>query len=737
MKKLTCLFLFLVFFYSFYISYCSYEDAELAKFTTLEEQIGKTIFIPSRDLRLVDPEKIYAFLCHAAKKANVNIIRAAISYDESDHLIIEKYVYLVKNTHYFQNFRLKSGRFLSPECNEKNVYLATEQQQYGKQIGTISYFGGKQSIVVRPLRTAFWSLPTSGIYYLENATTKQQHIVAADLAKQAKDHFTASAFLPSSHLQQQAERMHGSILRLQFMNLMMSCIAILCFIYYILYRSRQIAILKLHGFTSGRIWRLFIGKPISIIFIMYSFIASIIACFIPGVSAVFYGTMLYNAVLFYGILVAFSLIPFIFILRVSPAIVLKQKEQTRCIFSLNLILKMICTVFCIFFGIQFIQQYQDVSAMQKKVKEWENIKDYGVFYPLRLVPGEEEQVRLGQCSDNDRILHGAFYFFINRKGALLLDTRDYIGEVLQRNAFLHNDQILSLLCNPNALKKFRIFDVAGNRISISENETKRILLVPEQYSTKKKEILKYFLECYQKKKELDHDYFQVKIPKQLEDPIIQIIWIKRGQKIFSFNPDIFPAEQNKIIDPIIQVITEKNSLFSDRETVLGGGATDPLKVKLVQRSAALTYKRLKPDLERLGIQDNLRNLVRIQEPMLQRIVAIEQGIQEILRDMVLLCILMIFLLAQNVTLYWNNKKRIFMVKRLFGLGFWRTYQAYFYLMGMLALIEGGVCLYFRSQAVLSVCIWLFLLFLLECFVSTVTFIYLERNHRTEILKGGA
>lgn len=67
------------------------------------------------------------------------------------------------------------------------------------------------------------------------------------------------------------------------------------------------------------------------------------------------------------------------------------------------------------------------------------------------------------------------------------------------------------------------------------------------------------------------------VPNHLRNRKIDIIWIKNNQEIFSFNPDVYKSDNNKIRDEIIEVMTEKNSFVGERDLILGGGAKDPLK----------------------------------------------------------------------------------------------------------------------------------------------------------------
>lgn len=157
---------------------------------------------------------------------------------------------------------------------------------------------------------------------------------------------------------------------------------------------------------------------------------------------------------------------------------------------------------------------------------------------------------------------------------------------------------------------------------------------------------------------------------------IKIIWLANGQKIFSFDLDVFPTENNMIIDPIIQVVTEKNSVCADRDSILGSGYRDPLKMRLLNRDAALTYRALEPELQRLKLDDNLKHLVTVDQFVLQEIYNLQRGMNELWLISLGLLAGLLILVVQNLIIFFSKYQRKFIVRRLFGTDFFRTYREY-------------------------------------------------------------
>ena len=92
--------------------------------------------------------------------------------------------------------------------------------------------------------------------------------------------------------------------------------------------------------------------------------------------------------------------------------------------------------------------------------------------------------------------------------------------------------------NTNYLKKQVIQDIHAYTIHISEDEKKRVVLAPQNYSKKK---------IY-------------KMTQDMFDTLhgIKIIYYKDNQKFFTYNSLIVSDYSNSITDPVVQVLTNEN-----------------------------------------------------------------------------------------------------------------------------------------------------------------------------------
>ncbi|WP_456151914.1 DUF1430 domain-containing protein [Effusibacillus pohliae] len=217
-----------------------------------------------------------------------------------------------------------------------------------------------------------------------------------------------------------------------------------------------------------------------------------------------------------------------------------------------------------------------------------------------------------------------------------------------------------------------------------------------------------------------------------------------------------------IVDPIIQVVTEKNSLVADRANVLGGGgASDPLKVRLINRDTTMTYKALEPELKRLKLDDNMKHLVTVDQFVSQQIYNLQKQMKQLFFISLGLMAGLLPLVVQNLTILFNKHQRKFIVRRLFGTGFFRTYKEFLLIFSMTwafqlficFLVNRGILASFLqivasvlgmggsvNRAVGTADIQWFaaagVLVAIEFIVSVIALVIVERRNKVNVLKGG-
>lgn len=74
-------------------------------------------------------------------------------------------------------------------------------------------------------------------------------------------------------------------------------------------------------------------------------------------------------------------------------------------------------------------------------------------------------------------------------------------------------------------------------MTVNENETAVVLIVPEFYRNEKEKIVNFYKNSQINHREVDVDSYglDLKLPKQQE---VKIIWADSSQKVFTFDPEI-------------------------------------------------------------------------------------------------------------------------------------------------------------------------------------------------------
>lgn len=760
-KTLSCL-LVLVFAVSFLLVYNETYQNELDRMEKAGEGISKQFEIPNY-ANFAAPDEMYPILLEAAVDSKVNIFRTQIDYSVDDEAQIHKYVLLTNNTRLFDSFRLTTGKFLTAEDTQKsNSFLSTVDTGSQDQVGIIKSFGGHYLFEMKPLKTVYEHLPVAGEYFIEGTEERYnefvdrviQKIIANKLVGQGAV-LTPEDFKGQSYNSGEMEIEEDFFTYIKYV---MITIVIIMLIYYIFNESKRIGVMKMHGLSNLYLWYLVVGRFITILFLLSASVSVLAALLIKDTTVSFIGSVVISQLISFVIVTFISLFAYIYISRIKVVDVIKNRKQTNVIFALNTLLKIGCSIFLILVILSIWDQYHELSIKQENLKSWERSKDYGVFYPVK-VGNDSEDVEKGSPKTTVTEVTG-LYPLLNRMGALYINAIAYEQQSLILNS--ESSGIRSISVNLNYLQEFPLYDIQNNPVGISEETSDFILLVPEKYRDKEKDILDYFKKIRKSRIEADENLFKVGIPNSVRNQQLTIIWIANDQKIFSFNPDVFRLENNMIVDPIIQVITEKNSLVADKANMMtGGGGRDPLKVKLINRDSQQTVKALEPEMKRLKLDDNLTTLISVDQYVIEQIYDLQKQRDQLLFLSIGLVAGLIVLVVQNLSVFFSKFQRRFIVRRLFGTGFIKTYKEYLWFLLATWVIQIGICFLInnglatsvleKAASVFAVATSIYQtigssdinvfavgagVIVIELMASVIALFVIERKNKVKVLKGG-
>jgi bacteriocin-associated integral membrane protein len=740
-KKLSVLFLIFAYLFSFYVLFLQTDAAEFEKITNLEKKIGKEFIIQDAPFLSV-PEEIYPLLCATANECGANIFRTGLNYREGDAVELKKFIYLTGDTDYFADITLKAGRFLSRDDDEKTAaFLSSINTEDAAQVGLLQDFAGNHDISIKPLWAAYEYFPVYGTYYIEiygeHTVEEFAHAFAARINEEYAEYaldYTAEDFMPESGNPETSGVAFSWLTVLRYVSYVVYIIAGILLIYYILNESKRMGILKLHGLSTSRLWFIMAGKPITWAGIFTTGIVFFCALVtIQNTTTAFMYHAAFNQLKVWLLLLFISLIiSYVYILQMRPGRVLKNSKDITSVFVLNLIVKALCSLLIISLGVTTWLQYADIQKQKINLKNWENMKDYAVFYPV--TSGYDATNIFGSDSLWEFTSHNELYFYLNEQGAILANTKQYEEQYLALNANWQG--IRSIKVNNNYLQAFPVLDIHDQPVQVAEDTSDWVILAAEKYQDKEELIRDFFLSLRRERQETDQTFYRQTIPEPILNQEIVIIWLKNEQRLFSFNPKVFPANGNLITDPIIEVITESNSLFADRDAILGGGGSDPLKVKLVDRDSSVTYKLLEPELKELKVDDNLRHLITIDQQILENIYRISTAIQETLLMILALLCGWLVLMIQNLIIFFNKYQRPFVVRRLFGLGFIRTYKEFWLLFLMTWSVLTIIAYIMNKGTGIGAVAVIAIVWIVEIVTSIAALMVIERKNKIRIIKGG-
>ncbi|GLI04798.1 hypothetical protein YDYSG_08280 [Paenibacillus tyrfis] len=740
MKKIVVVFLIMASVLSFYISFKQTDNEEIGTIEALEENMAKGFVIPD-DPMLANPDELYPLLFETARELRINIFRPSINSKPDNSVEVIKYVLLTGDTNFFNHFNLKSGHFLTAEDTQQgNLFLSSAKIQDENQVGVIKDFGGNHLITIKPLRASYQYLRVAGPYFAEVSDDKALGRFLESFAQKLNAYYkkynSQISYSPEDFKKTKIELVESaaasSLAYLTYCHDIILFIILLLFIYCIFNESKKIGILKMHGLSNHRLWYIVIGRLIIVAFMLTMILSLIFTFFIEDTTHVFIYNVLKDELKTYALITVCSLVSYFYISKIKVNQIIKNRKDTNGLFILNLLLKVVCSILLVIMGHSIFVQYMEISKKQKNLSHWEQGKDYGIFYPL--YTGHDQNNLPGGFPEQIAVMNSDLYPILNQRGSVLINARQYEEQALRLNK--DYDGIRSVKVNNNYLQEFPVYDIRNNPVHVSEDTTNWVLLVPVKYQSRQSQIIDFFEKTKKSYVDAEQKVLHREVPDRMIQAPIQIVWLANDQKIFSFNPDVFPAENNMILNPIIEVVTEKNSLAIYRDSILGGGSTDPLKIKLTDRDTALTYKSLEPELRKLRLDDNLKQLVTVDQYMLEQLYSLEKQMNQLWLISLGMVSGLLFLISQNIIVFFHKNQQKIVVRRLFGTDFFRTYKEYVYLFVMTWLFQLLVCFMVKGTVDSRMLAVSGIVVCIEIVASVIALLTVEKRNKVKVLKGG-
>lgn len=224
---------------------------------------------------------------------------------------------------------------------------------------------------------------------------------------------------------------------------------------------------------------------------------------------------------------------------------LKNKGPSKTIIYFNQIVLFMIVLVILFLSRIGIETGYSLLSRMNNHNEWNTMKHYSILSEVSNVENSDLFT-----SQNFLNKQKELYQEFNHLGSLYADFNEFDKETYTNTSMAY--------VNTNYLKKQVIQDIHGHTIHISEDEKKRVVLAPQNYS--KKKIYKMTQAMF----DTPHG--------------IKIIYYKDNQKFFTYNSLIVSDYSNSITNPVVQVLTNENGLPEDYDVILGY-KYNPYKIK--------------------------------------------------------------------------------------------------------------------------------------------------------------
>ncbi|NBA38129.1 hypothetical protein GVK96_01165 [Enterococcus hirae] len=339
-----------------------------------------------------------------------------------------------------------------------------------------------------------------------------------------------------------------------------------------------------------------------------------------------------------------------------------------------------------------MSQATNITFNNEIPKEISN-DNYHVFFPVVVGKNNVDFLYANIFGEKEE---EEIYQYLNQNGSLLVNIEHY--NIKENEIFAREIHL-----NPNYLKKFDILDENDQRVSIEENERKRVLLIPERFKGSS-ELTKI------------EEYYFKELPKYDHRSTI-IIYIKDKQPVYSFVPN------NPWIDdyPILNILTIKNSDSFERN-IFNGDMYPPLKIK----TTGISIEKFNELLEKNRMTDNLPSFIPYEKSDITLIKRLSGSLAYLLTSS-LLTIFAFSIVCSLTTAYffqYNNKK--FRLLRLNGYSFFKTYESVFLLL-IFELIAGLSIATFLFEMNKEFIINIALSMLLNVVIVSMTLFFVEKR----------
>lgn len=710
MKKLIAIMMIIVSGYTFYIFFNIEKVNQQTSMDSVksENKYNYNITFPE-EISNRSQSEVYKTIKQALDISNGNIYYSRVNADDGK---ATTYIYAT-DFNYFNKFLLADGTAFDQDNIESNKFLSSEKTSDENQIGRIFTFAQLNYIKICTLK----SMVDDGYVFSGGCVVTFKDNNGFDkFKKEIKNKLGVPEIQPNSY-QTITISANGTINKGETYMVVGSIyfVIVLLILYDILKSHKKIGIEKMMGYSNKYIWwkciiKLFVFQMG--IMVLTSIIMGILMFREYNNYAIVFLIKLIKIYFFEMIgLILSASIPFIYINKIKVSDMIKNKQLTKELIIFNFFVKGVILFILVSFINQGINDLIKIKNIYKNYAiNWEEMGEY-VSIPS-LYNAAPDIVNTNEYKNASKNI----YLNFNKQGAIYADFSNYVdnGDDSKEGKVTNDYRKMFVTVNPNYLNMYSIYDSNGNKIKIDESDTKYIALVPEKY------------------KENELELFELWSKQKIDKNNVEIIWIKDNQKLFSMNMDVNIEQENYVTDPIVRVLTEKNGVDYDYNTIIATKG-NPFKIKVPDNMSIDDF--VKPVIEDNGIGQYIKTISRANEQMTTEIKKIKETIVSISLKLLLTIVAIIILIIQNIYNYFEQYKQRLAVRKLHGYFILYKYKELFILIGANWLVVFVSAMIVNGIGLERIILISLLGILIEAFISLIILGYYNSKKILDVIKG--
>lgn len=659
-------------------------------------------------------EDIYDILAEALREYNGNLYCFDVETVDNKS-VYTKYI-LVNNFDLFDTLLLKEGRFFSADEIESDNFISTEKTNSRNQIGVIDTFDKDTVFQLKTLKNY--------VAHTENAFQKMFIFELENMddysifSERLKDNGIVITFDTSGS---STRNMMPYII---FTVLSTVIILTLIILYDLIRTYKHIGVEKLLGYDNFTVWCSRIPKLVLTELSVCLIVAFALTFFLFNTVNILVLRFLGKVILSYLLIAVFTLgmtsLPFIYVCYIPVNAVVKNRKPFKAVTRFNFFVKVVILSILLVVSLISYNQFQLVTSQKNDaVRNWEKILDYVYVYKLSYTDDtfdSSSRESIGKWKN--------IYLDFNKRGAIMAEFWGYSPLYTEEKAESKFPFYCDVIVNPNYLEMFPVKDINGNQITVSEQDTDYIVLVPEKYKDREQELRDYY--------EYIKTSYSGKEEEMMKNKRLKFIWMENDQWLFSCQLDVGVGHNNTIQDPLVVVLTESNGAAIDYANCVGSRDC-PFKIKVTDIDNPM-YEMNQVFSKYFDLEEFSFPYISIRQGIEDQIQMANEELCTYFAVMVLLFVMGLSIIMQSIVTYIEQYKKVLTIKKLLGYRFFDRYAGYFGLYTTGYLLAGAIA-YLIGKDIKIVLFVLFYLWM-EYMFSMIYIHIKDKANIIAVTKGG-